>query len=165
MKQLLVAVATAVVTAGDRLFGGRPRHGVAMANTYEEAVGTHHSAVDRKAEAAITTRHLLYKKGTADNQVSACGAAEIPLGTVDNIVDIDERVSVLLLGKGSTKKMVASEAITVGEQVFTAAAGKVQDLPAGAGTYYGVGTALTAAGADGDLIEVQDCVPVKLVVT
>lgn len=161
MKLHLSRAATAVA----RALGLRPRHAVALANTYEELVGTHECAVDRKAEAAIAARHLLYKKGTADNQVAACGAADVPLGTVDNIVDADERVSVLLLGKGPTKKMVASEAITVGEQVFTAANGKVQDTPSGAGTYYLVGTALSAAGADNDLIEVQDCVPVKLVVT
>ena len=47
-----------------------------------------------------------------------------------------------------TRPMIASEAITAGQAVFTAASGKVQDLPVASGTYYQVGTALTAAAAD-----------------
>jgi len=60
--------------------------------------------------------------------------------------------------------MTASEAITAGEDVYTAAAGKAQDLPVAAGTYYHVGRALTAATGDGVEIEVETCVPEKLVV-
>jgi hypothetical protein len=32
------------------------------------------------------------------------------------------------------------------------------------GTYWQVGVALTAATADGDVIEVADCVPVRIVI-
>jgi hypothetical protein len=134
------------------------------ANTYDAAVETHESSVTRTNDAAIATRHLLWKKGAADGTVALNGAADIPLGTIDNIESgTGERQSVLLLGKGATKKMIASEAITAGEQVFAAASGKVQDLPASAGTYYCVGTALTAGSTD-EVIEVSDCVPFAVVV-
>lgn len=132
------------------------------ANTYDAAIETHDATVRRTNDAAVSARHLLWKKGSADTGVDVCGAGDCPLGTVDNEeTGTGEGQTVLLLGKGPTKKMVASEAITAGEQVFTAASGKVQDTPTGA-TVYLVGTALTAAGADGDIIEVQDCTPVKL---
>ena len=132
------------------------------ANTYDAAVETHESSVTRTNDAAIATRHLLWKKGAGDNTVDICGASEVPLGTIDNIeTSTGLRQSVLLLGKGSTKKMIASEAITAGEQVYTAANGKVQDQPTGA-TVYLVGTALTAGSAD-EVIEVACCAPVRMV--
>jgi hypothetical protein len=160
LKFLLVAVAAALLNAYGHSMGL-----IHAANTYDAAVETHDSSVTRTNDAAISARHLLWKKGAGDTTVAVNTAADIPLGTIDNIeTGTGLRQSVLLLGKGSTKKMVASEAITAGEQVFGAAAGKVQDLPTAAGTYYCVGTALTAAGADGDVLEVQDCVPFAVVV-
>lgn len=133
------------------------------ANTYDAAIETHGESVRRTNDAAVTARHLLWQQGSTDNGIAVNIATTCPLGTVDNTeTATGQGQTVLLLGKGNTKKMVASEAITAGEQVFTAAAGKVQDTPTGA-TVYLVGTALTAAAADGDIIEVQDCTPVRLV--
>lgn len=51
---------------------------------------------------------------------------------------------------GGSLKMIAAEAITAGSRVYQAAAGKVADTVAGAF----LGTALDAASADGDVIEV-----------
>jgi hypothetical protein len=133
------------------------------ANTYDAAVETHDASVRRTNDAAVTARHLLWQQGSTDGGVALGAASACPLGTIDNVESSTGLGQmVLLLGKGATKKMVASEAITAGEQVFTAASGKVQDTPTGA-TVYLVGTALTAAGADGDIIEVADCAPVRLV--
>jgi hypothetical protein len=133
------------------------------ANTYDAAIETHDASVRRKNDAAVTARHLLWQQGATDNGIAVNNATTCPLGTVDNVeAAIGEGQALLLLGKGPTKKMVASEAITAGKQVFTAAAGKVQDTPTGV-TVYLVGTTLTSAAADGDIIEVQDCVPVRLV--
>ena len=133
-----------------------------FANTGEQ---THEGAVTRLTDAAITTRNLLYKDGSDDDHIAVCGASDIPLGTVDDEADAaEELVALKLLGTGGTRKMVASEAITVGEHVYTAASGKVSDLSASAGTYYRVGVALTAASADGDVIEVMTSVPAATVV-
>ena len=60
--------------------------------------------------------------------------------------------------------MVASEAITVGSDVYTAANGKVQDEPAIVGTYYRVGRAITAASADAQTLVVAHYAPVKVIV-
>jgi hypothetical protein len=132
------------------------------------AEGTHTDSVSKLTDAAIATRHLLYRRGSDDNHIAASAASDAlpPLGPVaDEAAAAEEYVAVQLLGKGSTKLMIASEAMTVGDEVWTAAAGKVQDRTAAAGTYWIVGTALTAAGADGDIIEVQDCVPIRITVT
>jgi hypothetical protein len=134
-----------------------------MANIAE---GTHEEAVSRLTDAAIATRHLLYKIGSDSNHIAVCGAGNVPMGTVaDEAAGAEEYVALNLLGARKTSVlMVASEAITVGEQVYTAANGKVQDLPGTSGTYYCVGTALTPAGADGDLLEVDPCVAQRTVV-
>jgi len=132
------------------------------------AEGVHERSITKLPDAAIAARHLLFKVGSDADHIAACGVADVPIGTIADECTAAELatgnhfLSVELLGKGPTKRMVASEAITAGEQVFTAAGGKVQDTPAGA-TVYLVGVALTAAGADNDIIEVADCAPVKFV--
>lgn len=129
--------------------------------------GTHAGSVTRKTDAALATRHLLHKVGSDADHVAPCGASDVPLGTVpDEASAAEENVEVALLGSApSTRKMVASEAIDAGEKVYTAASGKVQDLPTSAATYYCVGTALTAAAADGDVIEVDPAPAQKEVVS
>jgi len=131
------------------------------------AEGTHAGSITRKTDAAIATRHLLVKVGSDADHIAACGASEVPIGTVpDEAAAAEENVEVALLGSApSSRKMVASEAITAGEKVYTAASGKVQDLPTDAGTYYCVGTALTPASADGDVIEVDPAPAQKEVVS
>jgi hypothetical protein len=130
------------------------------------AEGTHKGSVRKLADAAIATRYLLFKFGSDVNHIAVAGANDIPLGTVDDeAAAAEDEVGVNILGStGRTLLMVASEALTVGEAVYTAASGKVQDLPAGAGTYYQVGYAMNATSADGDVVEVQPCTPVKTVV-
>jgi len=138
---------------------------VSAANTYDAAVAVHDSSITRTNDVAIAARHLLWQQGAGAGTVALGAAAAIPLGTIDNIeTGTALRQSILLLGKGATKKMVASEAITAGEAVYTAANGKVQDLPTAAGTYYLVGTAVTASTADDQIIEVRDIAPVKVVI-
>lgn len=149
----------ALAGSAQALLGGQSSF-VAAANTYDAAIETSVDSIQRTNDVAVTTRHLLWGFGAAATSVKLATASVVPLGTIDNVESsTGVRLTVNLLGKGSTKKMVASEAITYGEHVYATAGGKVSDLPAGAGTYYCVGIALTAAGADGDIIEVQDCVP------
>jgi len=159
---ILAALTTALAVAAYGAIRNRGR--LSACNVGE---GTHAGGVTRKTDAAIATRHLLVKVGSDASHVAACGASEVPIGTVpDEASAAEENVEVALLGCApSTRKMVASEAIDAGEKVYTAASGKVQDLPAGAGTYYCVGTALTPASADGDVIEVDPAPAQKEVVS
>lgn len=135
------------------------------ANTYDAAVDIHCESLNRTNDAAVSTRHLLWKEGaTPGKTVALCGAANAPLGTVDNIESATGAYQkVILLGKEQTVKMVASAAIAIGANVYTAANGKIQDATTlTAGSYYHVGRLLTAAGADGDVVEVESIVPRKV---
>ncbi|MBN1671203.1 MAG: DUF2190 family protein [Kiritimatiellae bacterium] len=142
----------------------RPRWDFALANVAE---GSHVGSLTKLADAAITTRHLLVKFGTDANHIAACGADEVPIGPcTDEPSAAEQNVNVAMLGMGDeTLLVVASEEVTYGSQVYTAASGKVQDTPTAAGTYYYIGLALNTASGDGELIELQHCVPVKYIVT
>lgn len=136
------------------------RRNTLAANTYDAAVQTHQETVTRTNDVAVTARHLLWTQGAAATSVALGTATGAPLGTIDNTTaSTGLRQEVLLLGKGSTKKMVANAAISAGARVFTAANGKVS--PTHGSTLWQVGIALTAAAADNDIIEVADCPPMK----
>lgn len=85
-------------------------------------------------------------------KLALAGITDRELGTLNeaSFADGDVR-SVRLRNATGTRKMVANAAIAVGAQVFTAASGKVG---ASASTAYREGIALTATGADGEIIEV-----------
>jgi hypothetical protein len=118
------------------------------------AEGTHTDNETKLTDAAITTRHLLYKIGSDANHIAVAGADDLVIGTVDDEASAaEEYVAVQLLGKGATKRMVASEAMaTTGVDVFQTAGGKI----ALSGTRK-VGVLKQTASADGDVVEVQDC--------
>jgi len=118
------------------------------------------------ADAALATQHLLVKFGSDADHIAVATAAGAPIGACVDTPALGESAAVHLLGSypGSVT-VVASEAITVGERVFAAADGEVSDLPAGAGSYFCVGHALTAAAADQDEIEIDACVPFTVVVS
>jgi hypothetical protein len=130
------------------------------------AEGTHAHGITKLADAAITTRHLLVKIGTDIGHVALAGVSDIPLGVAtDEPAAAEDPVNVALLGAGdSTLLGVASAAITAGDLLAPAASGKLRTLPATTGTYYIVGRAITAAGADGDTIEFVPSFPVQRVV-
>lgn len=131
------------------------------------ASGTHAGAVTRKADAAIATRYLIGKYGSDADHIAIGTASAAPMGVItDEAAAAEDIVAVELLGVSArTLLMVASAAISADTDVYTAANGKVQELPAAAGTYYKVGRTLTASGADGDQIEVAHCHPLATVVS
>jgi hypothetical protein len=147
------------------LFVAGLRRQFATANA-EGTTGTHEKAIGRYTDAALTTRHLLVKKGSDGDHIALAGAADLAIGTVaDEAAAAEARVHVNLLGKGPTKKMVASAVIAAHVRVFQAAGGKVQTLPGAAGTYKCIGTSVSAAAADNDVIEVNDHAPFDVIVT
>lgn len=127
--------------------------------------GTHDDSITRTVASAVAagTYHLLVRP-TSATATDINGANNAPIGTLADLqaagLGAGETAAISLLGKGGTKLMVANAAVAVGGRVFTAASGKVSPTSA-AGLYY-VGVALTAAAADGDVIEVADCVPVLI---
>jgi hypothetical protein len=73
------------------------------------------------------------------------------IGTlVNKTLAADDVVAVLAPGLQSTSKYIAGAAVSAGAAVYSAANGKVSSTAA----VVRIGTAVNAAGADGDIIEV-----------
>lgn len=86
-------------------------------------------------------------------KIDVAGLAEKEIGTATReAFAAGDIISVKLRSAGGTHKMIAQEALAVAAAVYTEASGKVQDTAAS--TAFLVGTALTAATADGDIVEV-----------
>ena len=123
-------------------------------------VGTHATGiVSLAAEALPASRYILVAKGTGDSQFIVNIATTRPLGVcLDEPSVIGNKAAVALLGcTPGTLKLRANAAVTVGQMLYTAAAGKVS--PTYGATLFLVGRALTPAAADGDLVEVAHCFP------
>ena len=124
----------------------------------------------RLADASFTLRYLLAKPGSDASHIAICTASDVPVGIVPDQTpttdqansDLSYPLPVQLLGLSEdTERVVASAAIALGAYVVPAAAGKVRTLPtSGGGTTVIIGRALTAAGADLDLIEIAPCFPI-----
>ncbi len=83
--------------------------------------------------------------------ITTAGASDLCIGVLrDASFAANDVRTVLLRTKPGTVKMVASGAITAGVTVYAAASGKI----ASSGTVV-EGTALNAAAADGDIVEVE----------
>ena len=75
-----------------------------------------------------------------------------PIGVSKSAAAVDAYSPVDFLGSGKPIIMIAAGAITLNSDVYAAADGKVQGLPAVAATYRKIGIALEAAAEDGDEI-------------
>jgi hypothetical protein len=128
--------------------------------------GGHVGEVPLLLEAAVATRHLLVRKGTASNQVLLGTATDRPLGFAEDEGAIGDTIAIHPLGLGGRTVLgVASAAIAANALLSPAASGKLRTLPVAAGTYWVIGYAITAAGADGDQLELVSCVPYSVTVT
>jgi hypothetical protein len=121
------------------------------------AEGTHDGNITKQTDAVITERFLLAKIGSTAARVDICGAADTPIGVInDEAAAIGDNINVKLLGSSrTTLRMVASAAIAQGALIEPAASGRVQTKGVGAGTHWVVGRALDAAANAGDVIEVD----------
>lgn len=122
--------------------------------------GNRRGPLSRVAEAAVGTPHLMLTRGTnLAKQVILCTATTEPIGLAYDKAELGAYVGVERLTDGETKLGIASKAIAAGARVFTTAAGKLTDTAVN--NSWLVGTALTAAAADGDEFEFDPCYPVK----
>jgi hypothetical protein len=120
------------------------------------------------ADAAQALRHALVKIGSDATHVAVTTAnTETPIGVCDDEADAaEDNINVQLLGqKPGTIIMKAHAAITAGDEVVPAAAGRVQTITGlSSVTVYIVGKALNAATAQDDDVEVMHCVPIQRVI-
>lgn len=153
-KNALSMVLLALLASVVQIFGRREECCNVNAN-----VGTHaNGIISLECETAALTRYKLVQKGTAGNQIIANVATTRPWGVVLDEPAVGDIAAVQLLGcSQGTVKMVANAAIAVGDLCYTAAAGKVS--PTYGATLFLVGRAVTAAAADGDIIEVAHMFP------
>jgi len=115
----------------------------------------------KKADAVHTLHNLMVKTGTDADHIAICGKADAPLGICVDAPDVAEYpASVEQLTGPDTNVAVASAAIAVGDELYTAADGKVANAAtSGAGATYHVGRALTAAAAEDEEVEIEGCYP------
>lgn len=131
----------AVVTA----FGGNRSYQFGSANA-ETSAGTH-QALTRRADASHPLTHLLVKAGSDDQHATFCGASNVPIGTTTDAPEAAEdlfNVHPLQIAK-STRLVRVATAIANDTDLYTAANGLAQGLPAAAGTYYHIGRSVAAA--------------------
>ncbi len=84
--------------------------------------------------------------------ITEAGLAVKEIGTAMEPAVTGETIAVRLRTASGTHKMVAIEALAIGATLYTETDGKVQDTAQA--TAFQIGTALEAATADGDIIEV-----------
>ncbi len=144
-----------------------------FSNTAGIALGTHQNAITRQADAVLAwvgtgadTAGYLVKEGTTAGSTVAIisAASDEPLGVaLDGADAIGDPVAIGMLGNSNiTRKMVAKAAIAIGGPCYSDGTGKVTVEPTTAGVYWLVGTAKTTAAADGDVLEVETCKPVRV---
>lgn len=103
-----------------------------------------------QAGAAIAKDLRVY---LSSSKLAAAGATQLDVGTMTEASFADgDYAAVRLLNAAGTTRMIAAGVIAADAVVYTAAAGKVNDDQATGAIR--VGIAVTAATADGDVIEV-----------
>ena len=141
---------------------------VEMPNQYSGARTHANGVITQFADAAIALEFAAVKVGSdASHVVITAASTDVPLGIAESKTDAaEDAVAVRLFGKGGdTKVAVAGAAILRLARVICTAAGKLITLQTTVnGTYYCVGRALTAAAADGDVFELDDCHPYPVVI-
>jgi hypothetical protein len=148
---IVAALLSVLAFAASRV--DRRRRSFPLANADESAVGTHEGAINLTLSATFSSRYLL-----AAFDGSVAGATTRAFAVVQDEGGSGDVVAAFPLGMGGrTAKAVAGGAITAGALINTLAGGKVDDT--GTTGNYVVGRALTAAAADGDIIEFLPCFP------
>lgn len=117
------------------------------------AEGTHAGSLTLTAAEDINSPYLLVKIDDTGNAVEICTAADLPVGLALDECDMGEGVAVALPGCAESTFMCrAASDVDAGDEVFTAADGKVTNTATG--SCYKVGVAINAAQA-GALVEVD----------
>lgn len=117
------------------------------------AEGTHAGSITLKAAEDINSAHLLVKLDDTGNEIQVCSATDLPVGVCPDESDMGDSVAVNLSGSAeSTFTCRAATDIDAGDELYTAAGGKVTAVASP--SCYKVGVALTSAPA-GSVVEVD----------
>lgn len=105
----------------------------------------------KKASEDLSSKQFyIVQMDSSGNAEVGEGATDLLLGVLQNTPESGQGATIRHMG---TTKVVASDAIAIGARVTTTNAGKAVTTTTNANIV--VGVALEAAGADGDVIEIQ----------
>lgn len=113
-------------------------------------------AITFEANADVEGKRLVKMNG-AKVEHSTETATDDCVGVTKYPVTEGSDVAVDTLNTDGSLDVTAAGEIEAGADIYQAAAGKVQALPVGAGTYRKVGVAIESAAADGDVIGFIPC--------
>jgi hypothetical protein len=161
LLQILIVLAVMGIMAAALIksgaLPGRSRR-MRLANIAE---GTHaNGRINLKADAAITERYRMVKRGSDANHFAITAAiTDVPLGVcIDEPAAAEASATIQLLGScKETILMRAAAAIAQDALLEATANGRVQTLTVTTGTHFCVGRALQAAANAGDPVEVDPC--------
>lgn len=103
--------------------------------------------------AAVSAKRLM-KLSSGEVVHNTATATDDPIGVSCYAGADGDAIGVRLINDAGTFEVTAAGAIDADADVYAADDGKVQALPAAAGTYRRIGKAIEAATADGDIIEI-----------
>ena len=107
---------------------------------------------EKSFEADAAIEQYARVKLDADGKITTAGLADKEIGTaMREAFAAGDVIPVRLRSAAGTHKMIAADALTAGDPVFSQASGKVGDTEA---TAFLIGIALEDAAADGDILEV-----------
>jgi hypothetical protein len=124
--------------------------------------------IDPATTLPVTSRYLIYKRGSSQYYAAICDAVSLPLGvSPDAPYQIGDFLDVERFGAGrGTQLGYSAAAITIDHLVGTAAGGQVQDVTAAAnGTYWVIGRATQTVTAAGQEITFLTNAPYQVTVT
>ena len=111
------------------------------------------SAITLLTGAIVAAKRLVQlSAGTVIHNVAA--ATSDPFGVSEYAGASGDKIAIRTLSEDGTLEITAAGVIALDADVYAAAAGKVQALPATGGKYKKIGIAMEAATADGDIIEI-----------
>jgi hypothetical protein len=124
-----------------------------------------HESLTRVLDAAVSQRYLLAAEGAAAGSAKICGLADRPIGFFNDEGAEGESIAIER-GSHKTHLGIAAVAIAIGEELYTAADGKVSNVAAATSYYIGVArTAVVAGdatlGGDSAIIEYEPAGPAK----
>lgn len=125
-------------------------------------VGYHQGGRFTATASGAVTANTLVKLSAAGTVAANDG---VPIGVALATEEDTYEVGVQALGGADRSVIVIASAAVAVNAILIADSTKVKTLPTSGGTYYIVGTAISAADADGDEVEMAPCSPVKIVVT
>ena len=125
---------------------------IALANqlggTYQD--GKQSFQIDPSTTLPVSTKYLIYKRGSSQYYVAIADGVNMPLGvSPDAAYQLSDYLSVERFGATvGTQQGLSVAAITIDHLVYSAANGLVGDLTtAGSGTYWVIGRANNTVGA------------------